>query len=218
MYDDYENWNEPDDDEIEEAQGESATETKIDFGHLKIDFDVENMARGIASAVKSDLKDEIIASLKKDFLSELRNDIMDSIREVSFEIVKDVYDNEKVIEGGWGEEKKEYTVRQYILMKIQNTFKDGSFTFESKDRWGDKKTETVRLEDYINSQLSWDKFKKEIDGEISDIKSGINNRIKNMFNSSVKSALADSIVQVLMENETYRKIQTNIACIADKKD
>lgn len=39
-----------------------------------------------------------------------------------------------------------------------------------------------------------------------------------MFDTSTRQMLSDNVLQVLMANETYQKIQSNIACIADKKE
>lgn len=47
---------EPSEEELEEMEGEENTETDFDFKNLQINFDVENFARGIATAVKSTLK------------------------------------------------------------------------------------------------------------------------------------------------------------------
>ena len=54
--------------------------------------------------------------------------------------------------------------------------------------------------------------------EIDQIRKNINTRIKDMFDSSTRQMLSDNVLQVLMANETYQKIQGNIACIADKKE
>ena len=54
--------------------------------------------------------------------------------------------------------------------------------------------------------------------EIRRIRDSINARIKEMFDSSTRQMLSDNILQVLMANETYRKMQENIACIADRRE
>lgn len=103
MYD-YEDY-EPSAEEQEEIMGEESTTTEFDWKDLKIDFDVQNFAMGIANEVKRTLKKEIITELKKSVLDSLKDDIRQNIATMSEEIVREVYENEKVILGGWGEEK-----------------------------------------------------------------------------------------------------------------
>lgn len=206
----------PTQEEEDMVAGMESTDAKFDWKNLKVEVDMENFAAGIIHEVRRTLKDEIVKELKESFMKELKDDIMEHIKDISLELVKDVYDNEKVIVGGWGEDKKEYTVRQYILMKVQNTFKDGVFTFGKKDRWGDREETKVYLQDYIDSELNFSKFEKEINSQVDKIRRDINKRISDTFDASTRQMLSDNVLKVLMANDTYKKIQDNIAGIADK--
>lgn len=110
---------EPSEEELDQMEGEENTETEFDFKNLQINFDVENFAKGIATAVKRTLKKEIIAELKKSVLQDLKDDIQKNIATMSEEIVREVYENEKIILGGWGEERQEVSVKQYLLNRIR---------------------------------------------------------------------------------------------------
>lgn len=209
---------EPSEEELDQMEGEENTETEFDFKNLQINFDVENFAKGIATAVKRTLKKEIIAELKKSVLQDLKDDIQKNIATMSEEIVREVYENEKIILGGWGEEKQEITVEQYLLNAIKGSFKDGKFITKEKDRWGDVETKEVSIEEYINGKINFSAIQNDIDREIDSIRKDINSRIKDMFDTSTRQMLSDNVLQVLMANETYQKIQSNIACIADKKE
>lgn len=209
---------EPSEEELEEMEGEESTEANFDFKNLQINFDVENFAKGIATAVKKTLKKEIIAELKKSILEDLKDDIQENIATMSEEIVREVYENEKIVLGGWGEEKKEISIKQYLLNSIRDSFKDGKFITKRKDRWGDVETEEVSIQQYINSKINFSAIQEDIDREIDRMRKDINSRIKDIFDSSTRQMLSDNVLQVLMANETYQKIQSNIACIADKKE
>ncbi len=198
--------------------GEESTTAEFDWKNLKIDFDVQNFAMGIANEVKRTLKKEIIAELKKNVLDSLKDDIRNNIATMSEEIVREVYENEKVILGGWGEEKQEITVKQYLLNSIRDSFKDGKFIQKKKDRWGDMETKEISIKDYIDGEINFSKIKKDIDSEVDSIRKDINRRIEKIFDSSTRQMLSDNVLKVLMANETYQKIQSNIACIADKKE
>lgn len=216
MYD-YEDY-EPSAEEQEEIMGEESTTTEFDWKDLKIDFDVQNFAMGIANEVKRTLKKEIITELKKSVLDSLKDDIRQNIATMSEEIVREVYENEKVILGGWGEEKQEITVKQYLLNGIRDSFKDGKFVQKKKDRYGDWETKEVSIKDYIDGEINFSRIKKDIDAEVDSIRKDINRRIEEIFDSSTRQMLSDNVLKVLMANETYQKIQSNIACIADKKE
>lgn len=209
---------EPTEEELDQMEGEENTEAEFDFKNLQINFDVENFAKGIATAVKKTLKKEIIAELKKSVMEDLKDDIQKNIATMSEEIVREIYENEKVILGGWGEEKQEVSVKQYLLNAIRDSFKDGKFITKEKDRWGDVETTEVSIKDYIDKKNNFSAIQKDIDREVDGIRKDINRKIEDIFNSSTKQMLSDNVLKVLMANETYQKIQNNIACIADKKD
>ena len=217
---DYDWEREPSEEEIEEYEeneGEENTNATVDCEELKISFNVRNFARGIANEAREGLKAYIISDLKQSFMRELKEDIMSHIKEISMQIVKEVYETETVSEG-WGNDKKEYTVHEYIMSKVKESFHDGKFTFKEKDRWGDVKTKEVSLVSYIDSKIDYSEVQERIDKEINVIRKDINRKIKDIFDSSTKQMLSDNVLQVLMANETYRKIQSNVACIADKNN
>ncbi len=209
---------EPSEEELDQMEGEESTETEFDFKNLQINFDVENFAKGIATAVKKTLKKEIIAELKKSVLEDLKDDIQKNIAAMSEEIVREIYENEKVILGGWGEEKQEVSVKQYLLNAIRDSFKDGKFITREKDSWGDVKTTKISIQEYIDKKINFSAIQKDIDREVDGIRKDINRKIEDIFNSSTKQMLSDNVLKILMANETYQKIQNNIACIADKKE
>lgn len=218
-YDDYDEY-EPSEEEIEEYEGQASTTADFNFEELKISFDVKNFALGIANEVKNEvkskLKAEIIKELKASFMEELKEDIISNIKAISTEIVKEVYDTETVSEG-WGKDKKEYTVHEYLMAKMQESFHDGKFTIKERDSWGDWKTKEISLTSYIDSKINYSEVQKKIDKEIDVIRKDINRKVEDIFNTSTRQMLSDNVLKVLMANETYQKIQSNIACIADKK-
>lgn len=216
MYD-YEDY-EPSAEEQEEIMGEESTTTEFNWKDLKIEFDVQNFAMGIANEVKRTLKKEIIAELKKSILDGLKDDIRQNIATMSEEIVREVYENEKVVIGGWGEEKHEITVKQYLLNGIRDSFKDGKFIYKKENSYGRMETKEISIKDYIDGEINFSKIKRDIDAEVDGIRKDINRRIEEIFDSSTRQMLSDNVLKVLMANETYQKIQSNIACIADKKE
>ncbi len=215
MYD-FEDY-EPTQEEMEEYEGDRASEANTDMKTLEVKFDVENFALGIATEVKRTLKKELLKELKSGVIADLKDEIQKNIHEISYELVKEVYEKETVC-FGWGTDKKEMSVKDYILNQIQTSFVDGKFKSKTKDSWGNTKITEVSLQDYINSKITFDAVQKDIDREIDSIRKDINRKIKDIFDTSTRQMLADNVVQVLMANETYQKIQSNVACIADRKE
>lgn len=60
------------------------------------------------------------------------------------------------------------------------------------------------------------KVQKELNSFVEDTRYNINEKMKKMFNDSTRTLLSDSILNLLQQNETYRRIETNISTIASK--
>jgi len=99
-------------------------------------------------------------------------------------------------------------VKEYIINK----------QFSREDSYGNyHHVET--FDDYVKDSLDIDrKIKRELDTFIYDTRDDINNKMKKMFNESTRTLLSDSILNLLQQNETYRRIETNISTIAGKDD
>ena len=63
-----------------------------------------------------------------------------------------------------------------------------------------------------------EKLKKQLNSYIADIRNDINNKIKDMFTENTRNLLSDSILNLLQQNETYKRIETNISSIASKNN
>lgn len=59
-------------------------------------------------------------------------------------------------------------------------------------------------------------IQKVIDREIRTIRDDVNSKVKDMFDSSTKQMLSETVLNVLMANDTYKKIESNIGSIASK--
>ena len=73
--------------------------------------------------------------------------------------------------------------------------------------------------EYVAQELGiGNEAKAYFDSEIQKIRSQVSSQIKDAFDESTKTLLSNAVLQVLMSNDTYKKIQTSIACIADKAE
>lgn len=208
----------PTQEEIDEMESACSTEVDFDFKNLVINFDVENFAKGIAREVKRTLKREVISELRKEVLENIEEDILENISTISEGIVREVYENEKITVGAWGKETREVPVKEYLLEEMQKSFERGKFLIKKRSPYGGYEPTEVGIREYIDDKIDFSVIQKGIDKEIDSIRKDINARIKDMFDSSTRQMLSDNILQVLMANETYQKIQSNVACIADRKE
>ena len=228
----FEDWeDEPTQEEMEEFDGMENTEVKKNSENIVIKFNAVNFANGIiaevTNKVRKNLYSEIIGELKKDIVADMKEQIKLSVHEILKGIIDDYMENEKLSIGGnsiWDDEPKEkLSMKQFAKRCIKNSIEKSEFTIfegfkESRYHKGcyEASSKKVTFQEYIKDNLGiTNEMQKYIDSQIDDIRKQINGNIKDIFNKSTKTLLADNVLQVLMSNDTYKKIQNNIACIAD---
>ena len=218
---------EPDEDEMEVGDAMSSTKAEFEGETLKIEFDTSNFALGIAGEVKQQLKDGLYTQITEEIKGGLLKEIEDMIRENASDIVRefinDFLEKEKITIGGGyfdDEKKQEYTLLEYSKKCIGDCIKKCKFRiYSGKDRYGDRQYKELSFVDYIKEQLGIDdETKTFIDSQIADIKNQINSEVKNIFDESTKTMLSDTVLKILMANDTYKKIEGSISCIADRKE
>ncbi len=52
---------------------------------------------------------------------------------------------------------------------------------------------------------------------MDEVRQQVNRDVKAAFDESTKAMLSSAVLQVLMANDTYKKIESNISSIADKE-
>lgn len=188
---------------------------------LKVEYDMEEMFLGIKDAIQQelgkDLAEEVKSELKGEIRAELFSKIKEEIQANTYDTVQkmvlDIYDNEKVIVGGgWNEEPKEYTLREYIIQQVKDVIANNGIVKDKKS-YG-----KVTFQEWFREKCVDGDIQRIIDKEISNIRNDVNYKVKNMFDQSTKTMLSDAVLNVLMANETYKKIENNIACIASKSE
>lgn len=204
-----------DEDEIEQDIHENTTEVKImEDNKLNISFDMENMAKGIVTAVKAELKDTLKQEIMRDIRNEIVNEIKEDIKTNTFQIVQDImkniYETEIIkVGGGWKEEPKQYTMKEYVIEQVKEAIVNNT---ASKNGSYSERT----FSDWFTSKCVDPEIKRIIDNEINMVRKDINSKVKNMFDTSTKEMLSGAVLSVLMANETYKKIEDGVARIADK--
>lgn len=232
-YDDYyEEEYEPTQEEMEEQDGMENTEVKMKRENLKVEFNTENFAIGIMQAVvaevKKNLYGEIVSEIKSEVLEDIREKIQFATGDIIKVIVLDFMENEKICIGGssiWDDEpKEELTLLQYAKRCVKDCIENSRFRIVKKfekDRYnrGKYKAETQEytFEEYLHQHLGIDdEVKSYLDKQVDEVRQQVNRDVKAVFDESTRMMLSNAVLQVLMANDTYKKIENNIACIANK--
>ena len=125
--------------------------------------------------------------------------------------------NHKVQIGGdyfSDEPAREVTIAELTDEKVKEYITNNQFT--TKDRYGDY-TRIKTFQEYIDEKLCLNtKVQNELNSFVEDTRYDINEKMKKMFNESTRTLLSDSILNLLQQNETYKRIETNISSIASK--
>lgn len=180
---------------------------------------MQEIAEGVLSKVLDETIQDTIKKIVSDIIKEKYKDI---IKEQVSVMLKEQLDNmiynHKIQVGGdyfSNEPAREVTIAQLTNEKVREFVTNQQFTI--KDSWGDKKIKT--FDEYIREKLNVDgEVKKQLNSYIADIRNDINNKIKDMFTESTRNLLSDSILNLLQQNETYKRIETNISSIASNKN
>lgn len=188
---------------------------------MKVTLDLENLSQIIEETVSDNLESVINKQVEKCVekkIDELAKSVIaEKVSENFQKFVDEYITTTKIKVGGnsyWDdEEAKEFTVEQYIKYELKKRLESKKLKVKSQ-RSG---YEEVTFEEYIDRSFNPDKFiKDDLNKFLDDIRKKINESMQNTFNEATKDMLSNTVLNILTANETYRKIESNIKCIADK--
>lgn len=194
---------------------------------MKATLDFENLEQIVQSTIEKNMQaivenqvDIIIRGTVDKYAKEL---IENKVSEKFQNFMDDYIATTTIKTGGnyWSDEpEKEYTVEQYIKKELKDRL-DGNILKAKKP--GRKTSysddfEKVTFEEYIKRTFNPEELiKKELDQFMDDVRKDINKTMKDTFDNSTKNMLSSAVLNILTANDTYRQIENNIKCIADKK-
>ena len=180
---------------------------------------------GLQSVAEESLK-EVLSGSIKDTVTKI---VQDSIKENYKDIIEErvstmlagqidnmLYNHKVQIGGDYlsDEPAREVTIAKLTDEKVKEYIENNQFT--TKDRYGEY-TRIKTFQEYIDEKLCLNtKEQKELNSFVEDTRYNINEKMKKMFDDSTRTLLSDSILNLLQQNETYRRIETNISTIASK--
>lgn len=194
---------------------------------MKVTLELDNLENIVQTTLEKNLENvvkEQIADIVKKTADNLMKDTINTQVSENFQHFVDEYITTKKIKIGgsyWDNEpEQEYTVEQYIKQQLKEKLDSKKLKLKKQDSYGryTNNYEEVSFETYISRQFDpSEEIKKELDTFMDDIRKQVNTTMKETFDNSTKSMLSNAVLSILSANDTYRQIENNIKCIADKQ-
>lgn len=195
---------------------------------MKVTIDLENLEGLIKKIIENNMEavvKEQVENVVRKTINELAKKIISDAVSENFErFVNEYISTTKIKVGGnsyWDdEESQEFTVEQYIKRELKARLESKTLRVKKKGRTSSYEDdfENVPFEVYIYRRFDFNKMiEEDLDKFMDDIRKNINKTMKETFDDSTKNMLSSSVLSILNANETYRQIENNIKCIANKR-
>lgn len=189
---------------------------------MKVIIDMENLENIVESALNKNVEQAVKEAAKE----EVRNKVNEVLKEKIEEIVNssiESYINEYIktakvqVGDSWKEEEiKEYTVEQYLKLKITDIFENKSFEIKKKDSWGGYTKQKISFQEYLDEKLIVDSdVKRRIDEMAKNIKSDVSTKIRSLFNDSMRNILAENMFEIIAASDNYKKISNSLKLLGE---
>lgn len=232
MYYEYEeNEFEPSEADQEKMAISDSTEVKKKNDRLVINADMTIFAEGIVDAVvhkvKREIYNQVLEEVKREIVDmDLKRVIQTSVGDIIKDLILDFMNNEKIKVGGdfWNDiPAEEMTMIQYAKRCLKEAIEKESFKIVTDIKpasYGsgfNVTTKEFTFQDYIKSNLGiGNEMQEYLNRQIGEIKKNVNKDMQNLFDKSTKEMLSESVLNVLMANETYGRIRNQVGQIADR--
>lgn len=199
---------------------------------MKVTIDLENLETLVYTAINKNIEEiikiEIDTMIRKTIEKDSKEKIEDLVN-TNFERFVNEYITTTTIKTGgdfWNdEEAKEYTVEQFIKEQLKQKLESNTLKVKKKGRTSSYSNdfENVSYEEYIKrtcniNDLIQKEFENKLNKFMDEIRKDINETMKNTFDNSTKTMLSNVVLNILSANDTYKQIENNIKCIADRKE
>ena len=191
---------------------------------MKITIDLENLENLVQNSIEENIetvvKKQVDNVVRKMAEEVAKGAIEDKVSENFQRFVDEYIVNTKIRVGGgyWDDsDAREYTVEEYNKKQLKEKLESNSLRVKASRYNSEYKN--VTFEEYIKSQFNFnEEIKKAVDEFTDGIRKQVNDAMKDAFDNSTKNMLSATVLNILNANETYRKLENNIKCIADKRE
>lgn len=158
---------------------------------IHVDIDTEDIEAEIVCAFARHIDQTVqntISRIVAEGYAQKIKDLAASIMEEKIAAAVDSFMKEKItIGGGWHQEVQELTRTEYLNQTISKRLEE--------------KFDIKNLSERVKEQIS-----HEIQSRMSKVRDEANRQIKNTFDEAARANLTDTIVSMLMSNETYQRL------------
>lgn len=172
----------------------------------------------LRKVIKQTIDDTVVEIIKNYIEKNYKEIINIKVSSMLEEQLNDVLYKHKIQIGGdyfSKEPAREVTIAELTDERVKEYITNKQF--RTKDRYGDY-YRTSTFDEYVKDKLDLEtKVKRELDDFIKDTRDDINKKMKDMFTQTTQALLSDSILSILQQNETYKRIETNISSLANKE-
>lgn len=165
---------------------------EIDSGFMSeyIEHTIKNTVKTVAGEIAMDYVQSIIDDNIKNQISIKVKEELDKKIQKTIDVALEDFMDETINIGGWYEEKKQMTRRQYVTEQIQ------------------KNLSGVNVDSI--KKTAKDIAQKSIDTFTSNLRADINKSIKTYFDEVTRQTLTDNVVSMLMNNDTYKRLSDSM--------
>lgn len=190
---------------------------------MKVTIDLENLENLVQNSIEENIetvvKKQVDNAVRKMTEDIAKKTVEDKVSENFQRFVDEYIANTKIRVGGgyWDDsDAREYTVEEYIKKQLKEKLESNSLRVKAAKYNSEYKN--VTFEEYIKSQFNFnEEIKSAVDEFTDGIRKQVNDAMKDAFDNSTKNMLSATVLNILNANETYRKLENNIKCIADKR-
>lgn len=159
---------------------------EIDAGFMH-DYILHTLKNTIENTACSIARQEIKTIVNDDIKRKVSEEVENQIEAVVEEEIQNFMSKDITIGGGWCEPERTITRQQYLAETIEKEL--------------NKKFKSDALKSYAENEAI-----KAINGFERKLKDEINGKIKTCFNEATRQTLTDNVVQMLMCNDTYKRL------------
>lgn len=169
---------------------------------LELNCDLEVLKNQMVNEIKYKVKDLVINEIKAEVKKEIITDdfkkiLKDSIKELVTQEAIKIFDEGITVTDSWGNVKETKTFRDLVKEQTKKELEDTGYwdSKNYKDKFKENTKRTIR---------------EEIEKQMKEISNNVKSNIENVFNDVTKRQLSESMFNLLMQNETYQKLNNSI--------
>ena len=186
---------------------------------MKVNIEMGNLGETVAEVIETNIQktvnDIIVSEVQKFIDNNYKSTIEEIVNQKMREYVENYIKTATItVGGGWDSKNnpvETYTVEEYIKKQIGSIMEKQSLAIKTENRYGNYVTEEVSFEEFVKKAFDVnDAVKAQLSAFMRETKNNITGQIKDMFDSTTKNMLSETVFNMLVSTDTYSKINNGI--------